>query len=88
MMPSMRTTVTLDPDVDALVKQRMRERGVTFKQALNEAVRAGAGGGRPRRRASFPTFDLGEPLIDVTKALRLSGLLEDQELTARLARGA
>lgn len=30
----MRTTVTLDPDVDALIKRDMRERGLTFKQAL------------------------------------------------------
>jgi len=27
----MRTTVTLDPDVEAKLKETMRERGVTFK---------------------------------------------------------
>jgi hypothetical protein len=27
----MRTTVTLDPDTEALVRRRMRERGVSFK---------------------------------------------------------
>lgn len=83
----MRTTVTLDPDVDALVKQLMKERGVTFKQAVNDAIRAGARrrSGQPRR---FPTYDMGEPLIDVRKALRVAADLEDQELAARLARGA
>jgi hypothetical protein len=35
----MRTTVTLDPDVERLVKDAMRERGLSFKQALNEALR-------------------------------------------------
>lgn len=84
----MRTTVTLDPDVESLIRRSMRERGLTFKEAVNEAIRAGAtGSSRPAGR-QFPTADMGEPLIDVTKALRLAGELEDQELAARLARGA
>lgn len=84
----MRTTVTLDPDTEALIKQAMRERGMTFKRAINEAIRAGATGSvRPPPKA-FPAHRMGEPLIDVTKALRLAGELEDQELAARLARGS
>jgi len=83
-----RTTVTLDPDVEALVTRAMRERGITFKEAVNEAIRAGAARSvRPVTRA-FPAHDMGEPLIVVTKALRLAGELEDQELAARLAWGA
>ncbi len=35
----MRTTVTLDPDVKELVERAMRERGLTFKDAINQAVR-------------------------------------------------
>lgn len=85
----MRTTITLDPDVEALVKLAMRERGLTFKQAVNEAIRTGATTRRTRaRRETFPVYDMGGPLVDVTKALRLAGELEDQELAARLARGA
>lgn len=38
--------------------------------------------------ASFPTYDMGQPLVDVTKAVRLAGELEDHELTGRLTRGA
>lgn len=83
----MRTTVTLDPDVEALLKRAMRDRGLSFKEALNEAVRAGAAPRRARRRDPLPTYDMGEPLVDVTKALRLAGELEDQERAARLARG-
>lgn len=64
----MRTTVTLDPDVEALIRRAMHERGFTFKQALNEAIRAGAASRPPRPRAPLPTYDLGEPLVDVTKA--------------------
>ncbi|MBA3310014.1 MAG: antitoxin [Nocardioidaceae bacterium] len=84
----MRTTVTLDPDVETVIKRVMRERGVTFKEAVNDAIRAGATGpGRPPPKA-FPTHDMGEPIVDVTKALRLAGELEDQDLAARLTRGA
>jgi hypothetical protein len=80
-----RTTVTLEPDVEALIGRAMRERGVSFKRAVNDAIRAGMspGGNAPRE---FPTHDMGEPLVDITKALRLAGELEDQELAARLPR--
>lgn len=83
----MRTTVTLDPDVEALIKQAMRNRGLTFKQALNDAIRAGVASESRRRRTPFPTHDMGEPLVDVTKALRLAGELEDQQRANRLSRG-
>jgi hypothetical protein len=82
-----RTTVTLEPDVEAFIVRAMRERGLTFKRAVNDAIRAGMagpGGGE----GSFPTYDMGEPRVDITKALRLAGELEDQELADRLARGA
>lgn len=35
----MRTTVTLHPDIEALLRRRMRDRGVSFKQALKDAIR-------------------------------------------------
>lgn len=84
----MRTTITLEPDVEALVKRAMQERRLTFKQAVNEAIRAGMTGRQDPQEIQFPTHDMGEALIDVTKALRLAGELEDQELSARLARGS
>jgi hypothetical protein len=37
----MRTTVTLDPDVERLLKAAAREKGAPFKQVLNDAVREG-----------------------------------------------
>jgi hypothetical protein len=75
----MRTTVTLDPDTHALVQKLMRQRGLTFKQALNDAIRAGAT--RPPRsgvRYTIPR-NLGRARFDVTKALQLAGELEDAE---------
>jgi hypothetical protein len=34
---------------------------------------------------AFATYDLGEPLVDVTHALRLADELEDQHLLEKLA---
>lgn len=39
-----RTTVTLDPDVEQLLLDAMHTRRLSFKQALNEAVRQGLSG--------------------------------------------
>lgn len=78
----MRTTVTLDPDVGALLQKAMEERGVSFKHALNDAVRSGLISERPvfvQRTAS-----LGEPRVDLTKALDVAAALEDDALTDKL----
>lgn len=82
---AMRTTVTLDPDTDAIVRRLMRERRLTFKQALNEAIRASKR--RPRRHEGFRTrtFDMGTPTLPLDKALRLAAQLEDEEIIRKLA---
>lgn len=74
----MRTTITLDPDVEVLLKQAMRERGLTFKAAVNQAVRDGLGT-RPEKVPPFKqrTVHLGRPLVDLTKALALADELDD-----------
>lgn len=78
----MRTTVTLDPDTAALIRRRMRERGIPFKQALNEAIRAGADENRevPFRTA---TAALGVPAVNLDRALQLAAALEDEELVRK-----
>lgn len=82
----MRTTVTLDADVEALLRKAMGERGETFKQVLNAAIREGLVSARRKAAKPFKqrTFDLGEPLVDVTKALSLAAELEDAETVAKL----
>ena len=82
----MRTTITLDPDVAALVQRAMAERGLGFKEAVNEALRAGLGQRPASRRVHTPTFRMGRnPAIRLDKALQLAGALEDEELARRLA---
>ena len=84
----MRTTVTLDPDVEALVRKAMRESGEPFKQVLNAAIREGLV--RRERKTIKPfrqrTFDMGRPLVDLTKALSLAAELEDTETISRMGR--
>jgi hypothetical protein len=82
----MRTTVTLDPDARLLIERAMRERGLSFKDAVNEAIRAGLGGA-PAARAYTTPRDLGPARVDLTKALEVAGRLEDDTLARRLAEG-
>jgi hypothetical protein len=86
-MLQMRTTVTLDPDTRALVERAMRERGLSFKEAVNEAIRAGLADRRSASRSYTTPRKLGPARVDLTKALRLAGELEDDALTRRLDEG-
>jgi hypothetical protein len=84
----MRTTVTLDDDVAAKLHVAARERRVSFKVALNDAVRSGlgaVGGVRPYR---VPARRLGaRPEVDLDKALALAGQFDDAETLRKLDRG-
>jgi len=66
----------------------MRERAVSFKEALNDAARAGLRG-RPSGRATKfaqKTFRMGEaPEFRWDKALAVADAMEDEELTRKLA---
>jgi hypothetical protein len=85
----MRTTVTLDPDVEAMLRKEMRRRGEPFKQVLNKAIRAGLRNmGKSRGEEAFDplTFDMGRPRVDLTKAAALAAELEDEEIIGRYRR--
>lgn len=83
----MRTTVTLDPDTRLLIERLMRERRLTFKQAVNQAIRSGLEPD-PARAIRYTTpRQLGPARIDLTKALSLAGELEDDTVARRLSEG-
>ena len=81
----MRTTVSLDPDNDAAVRRLMRERGLTFKQAVNEALRQGLAPGRASEAFRTTTYAMGRPAAPIDKAMRLAAELEDEEIIRKLA---
>lgn len=83
----MRTTVTLDPDARALLEQVMRDRRVSFKRALNDAVRSGLDRGRPRHQFRSATFPMGVPKVSLTGAHALAAALEDEEIARELGSG-
>lgn len=83
----MRTTVTLDADVEQIIRRRMREKGVSFKQALNDSVREGAAGARSPRSFTSPVFNMGTPSVPLTKALHLAAQLEDEGIIGKMERG-
>jgi hypothetical protein len=72
----MRTTLNLDDDVVAQVVAVSRRRGTSMSRVANELMRAGLRAARERHLLAPyvpPTFDTGEPLIDVTD---VAGALE------------
>ncbi len=83
----MRSTVTLDPDVEALLRRVMQKKGIPFKQALNEAVRAGLRQPAPSKKAfQQRTYRMGfRPEFRWDKALALAEAMEDEELIRKLA---
>ncbi|MFA5786261.1 MAG: antitoxin [Actinomycetota bacterium] len=82
----MRTTVAIDPDLAAKLKKVARQRGISFKEALNTMLRAGMGAAASTARPyRLRARRLGlRPGIDLDKALRLAAALEDEETTRKL----
>lgn len=83
----MRTTVTLDPDAEFVVRRLMEQRGISFKQALNDAIRAGSGATAPRQEFRTDVHHLGVPTVNLDRALQLVGELEDEEMLRRMRNG-
>lgn len=83
----MRTTITLDPDVESVLRREVRRRSQPFKQVLNNAIRAGLRNTRPRAEAFKPlTFNMGSPSVDLARASSLVAELEDYEIIGRARR--
>jgi hypothetical protein len=66
----MRTTVTLDADTEQLLRRRMAERRISFKQALNDAIRAALGADEPTPFRT-KTYAMGPAKVDLTHTGRL-----------------
>ncbi len=85
-MTSVRTTVTLDPDVLEKIRNLMRMRGVSFKEAVNTSLRQGLSGELSRSAEPFcvmPHPGGGfRPGVDSAK---LNQLLDDLEVDAFIA---
>lgn len=84
-----RTTLTLDDDVAAALKEAAYRTNRSFKAAVNETLRAGLAKleapPRPRRYRIEPSSLGGVlPGIDLDKALQLADSLEDEGIGRKL----
>jgi hypothetical protein len=77
----MRTTVTLDADVERLLKEAARESGKSFKEVLNGAVREGlAAHSKPRPEKPFRVRARNMGLRPSTDPGGLNRLVDDLEI--------
>lgn len=78
----MRTTVTLDDDVAALIEVERARTGESFRAALNRLVRRG---GRPRPPTTSAPLPLlpGRPVLDVSDVSALLATLDDERRAER-----
>ena len=62
----------------------MRERGLTFKEAINHGRRLGLGSPSPTRAPRTLRLGGPRPGIDLDKATQLAAALEDDEIARKL----
>jgi len=94
-MRAMRTTVTLDPDVEQLLRDAMQQRRRGFKEVLNQAIRAGLAAPGSLGVADRPFTLRAQPMglrpgIDAGRLNQLADELESDafaDLSHRLLRG-
>ena len=86
----MRTTLTLEQDVEKLLQQEMRRTHRSMKAVLNDALRVGLGArGKSRRTPQFKVdpHPFGfKPGVDVNRLNQLVDDLEVEELARKLER--
>ena len=84
----MRTTLTLDDDLAGLLKERARELGIPFKEAVNRTIRAGIGEDTVARSHPAPktiSHSFGfRPGIDLDKLGQLADELEAEDFAEKV----
>ena len=80
--------MTLDADTGQLVRLRMKQRKVSFKRALNDVIREGAAGSSADLAFLTQPVAMGEPRVNLDRALQLSAQLEDDELMRKIRSGS
>lgn len=87
----MRTTVTLDPDVAARLKELSHRRHASFKETLNDVLRRGLEG---RARTTAPKFKVEphvggfRPGVDPARLNQLTDELDVERFVSRHTTGA
>lgn len=84
----MRTTITLDPDVAMMLKKRMQEQDLSFKDTVNQTLRQGfkaAISKKKRTPYKVKTFSLEfRPGIDPNRLNQLVDQLEVEDFIRKV----
>ncbi len=78
----MRTTITLDDDVAALIESERARTGETFRAAVNRLLRRGGRAGRAPVPSPLPELP-GRPILDVSDVSALLAALDDERRAQR-----
>jgi hypothetical protein len=78
----MRTTITLDDDVAALVESERARTGESFKAAVNRLLRRSAHAGPAPVPTALPRLP-GRPVLDVSDVSALLAGLDDERRAQR-----
>ena len=85
----MRSTVRIDDDLMVALRARASEEGISLTRVLNRVLRVGMAAPKRDRSKARPyrqrTFAMGQPLVDLDKALALSDRLEEEEAARKLS---
>jgi len=84
----MRTTLTLDDDLAALLRSQAKERGISFKEVVNSVIRSGLGERALKPNNPIPktiphSFGFN-PGIDLDKLNQLTDEFESDEFLKSL----
>lgn len=80
--------MTLDPDTEQIIRRRMKDRGIGFKEALNDAIRASTAAEASRAGFRTATASMGRSQVNLDRALQVVADLEDDELVRRMRAGS
>ena len=81
----MRTTVTLEPDVAEQLRQIMKERSITFKEAVNSTLRKGLGQEIRAHPYKAPSYPMGlKPGIDGDRISHVMDEMADGEFVRKM----
>ena len=79
----MRTTLTLDPDVATMLKKAVAKGDVSFKQAVNDALRRGltevALAQKPKKRFVQRVGSPADFLVDITDNGALAEMMDRED---------
>jgi hypothetical protein len=83
----MRTTVTIDPDTEFLLKQEVQRTGKSFKVVLNTSIRQALTSKTDKPIAVTPLFKHPFPAaLDAANMNHLADMLDDQDTLEELSR--